>query len=365
MNILQVVSSSRTSGAEKHLVILSRWLQRMGHNVIAVCPPGGWLPDQLHAAGIPTVEMPMRGILAPKAVFSLRALVRKRHIDIIHTHLTRATYMGYLAGLLAHVPVISTVHIWSRDFAYRYLPSRNHWFVAVSNYARDALIARGLPASRVQTVYNGTDLDEEFELAPVAGELSVSAELGLPPDAQIVGLFGRVDAFKGHGVLVRAAPTIVAKCPRVYFLFVGPAEPRVQQGLWELASAEGVADRVRFTGVRNDVGRLMAAVDVVTAPSLTETFGMVIVEAMALGKAVVATRAGGIPELVLDNETGVLVERTPQALADAVISLLQNPARRTDMGRAGRDRARALFRADVMAHNMEGLYRRVLESCRW
>jgi glycosyltransferase involved in cell wall biosynthesis len=289
----------------------------------------------------------------------LRTIARENNIDLIHTHLTRATYMGYFAGLFARVPVISTVHVWSRDFAYRYLPRTNHWYVAVSDYMRGVLLARGLPESRVQTVYNGTDFGVG-DLKSLAGSLSVRAELGLPGDASLVGLFGRVDSFKGHPILVRGVRSIVDRCPNAYFVFVGHAEPAFQQALWEIAAASGVADRIRFTGVRNDVPRLMEAMDLVTLPSLTEACSMAIIEAMAVGKPVVATRAGGNLELVEDGVTGLLVQRETAPLADAIISLLNDPKRRERMGASAKERVSRSFTARAMAQNMESLYRRVL-----
>ncbi len=361
MNILQVVSSSRTSGAEKHLVVLSESLQQLGHNVTAVCPPGGWLAGQLRSAGVPALEIPMRGMQAVRAPFALRSFARQHKVDLIHTHLTRATYMGYLAGVFSHVPVVSTVHVWSRDFAYRYLPRHNHWYVAVSEYMRGVLLDRGLPEGRVQTVYNGTDFGALDELVP-SSPLTVRAELGLPADSELIGLFGRVDSFKGHPILVRAARRIVDRCPRAYFVFVGHAEPGIQQALWEMASVEGVADRLRFTGLRNDVPRLMDAMDLVTLPSLTEACSMAIIEAMAMGKPVVATKAGGNLELIEDGVTGYLVPRTPEALSDAISSLLHDPVLRSRMGESGKLRAGASFSALAMGRNMESLYQRVLSG---
>jgi glycosyltransferase involved in cell wall biosynthesis len=361
MNVLQVISSARTSGAEKHMALLSAQLLQRGHNVLAVCPPGGWLSDRLRSSGIRTVEMPMHGLRSPGAILRLRRAAREHGAQLIHAHLTRATYLGYFAGALARVPVVSTVHVLTRDFAYRRLPPRNLWFVAVSDYLRQALIARGLSPGRVQTVYNGTDFGADDRIIP-APSLSVRAELGLPADAELVGLIGRVDSFKGHPLLVRAARDIVECCPRVYFVFVGHAEPGVQQTLWEMASADGVDDRLRFTGVRNDVPRLMEAMDVITLPSLTEACSMSIIEAMAMRRPVVATRAGGNLELVENERTGLLVERTPEALSEAIIRLLQDPSRRAAMGQAGHDRALSLFSAQAMAQNIENLYRRVLEQ---
>lgn len=358
MNILQVISSSRTSGAEKHFVVLSESLMRRGHNVLAVCPPGGWVAEQLHTAGVPSVEVTMHGMASPGAVLRLRGLACSEHMDVIHTHLTRATYLGYFAGALSRIPVISTVHVLTRDMAYRYLPNKNHWLVAVSDFLRQGLIAKGIPADHVRTVYNGTEFVDD-EIRP-ASSLSVRAELGLPADAKLVGIFGRVDAFKGHHILVRAARAIVDKHPRTYFVIVGLAAPGIHQRLWEMASAEGVEDRLRFTGVRDDVSRLMEAMDVVTVLSQVETFGMVVIEAMAVGKPVIATRVGAIPELVADGVSGVLIDRTPAALAAAMNSLLADPDKAARMGVVAKSRAAAMFSARTMAQNMENLYRGVL-----
>jgi glycosyltransferase involved in cell wall biosynthesis len=343
------------------MVVLSEWLLRMGHQVTAVCPPGGWLPEQLRTAGIPAVEMTMHGALAPSAIARLHRMVRETGVDVIHTHLTRATYMGYFAGQWSRVPVISTMHVATRDFAYRWLPRANHSFVAVSNHIRDSLIARGLSAARVHTVYNGTDLNAEDWIVP-AQSLSVRAELGLPAMAEVVGQVGRVDAFKGAPILVRAAGQIVAERPNAYFVFVGHADPGIQQALWEEASSYGIEDRLRFIGVRNDVPRLLGAMDVVTLPSVSEACSMAIIEAMTMGIPVVATRAGGNIELVEDGVTGLLVERSSSELAPAVVRLLSDAGERRRMGDAAKTRARTFFTARVMASQMEGVYQRVLQT---
>ena len=135
---------------------------------------------------------------------------------------------------------------------------------------------------------------------------------------------------------------------------------RDRQALWEMACAGGVADRLRFTGVRNDIPRLMREADLITLPSLTEACSMVIIEAMAMGKPVVATRAGGNLELVDDGVTGLLVERAHDAVAEATVRILQDLPGRDRMGAAARTRAEERFSARAMAQNMEALYQRVL-----
>ncbi len=131
-----------------------------------------------------------------------------------------------------------------------------------------------------------------------------------------------------------------------------------------LADSEGVSDLLRFTGYRRDVQRLMKAMDVITVPSEIEAFGMVIIEAMAMGKAVVGARVGGIPEVIVEGETGLLMERTPAALAEAVVELLKDPGRRAAMGAAGQVLVSTHFTVNVMTNNMEALYREMLESKR-
>jgi glycosyltransferase involved in cell wall biosynthesis len=343
------------------MVVLSEHLRRRGHDVTAVCPPGGWITRQLAAAQVPMLEWTMHGLKAPATVLRLRSYVRENGIEMIHTHLTRAAYMGYIAGLLARVPVVSSVHTLTRDWVYRYLPQRNHWFIAVSQDLRRMLVDRGVPPDRIRTVYNGTDIGTRV-VAPSA--LSVRAELGVPAQADLIGVFGRVDEFKGQHILVHAASRIVRECPCAYFVFVGHAEPEVQQGLWEIAGADGVADRLRFTGVRDDVPRMMDAMDVVALPSRTEACSMAIIEAMTMGKPVVATRAGGNPELIEDGVSGLLTERSAEAVGSAIVSLCRDHGRRAAMGAAARERALRFFSADVMAENMERLYNDVLGAAR-
>ena len=372
MNILQIVSSSRISGAEKHVVVLSERLHQRGHSVTALCPPGGWLPDQLRNTGIGVIEQEMHGFQCGAAAAHLYRLIREQNIDLIHTHLTAATYFGYLLGRLTSRPAISSVHVRSRDLVYRRLfPKRNNHIITVSEWVREGFLSHGVSPEHVHTIYNGTDFltDEnanephELPFTPTRSEaIPVKAEFSLPPQAELIGIFARVDEFKGHPLMVEAMGKIVARRPNAYLLCVGSVEASVQKSLWERAAQLGVAERVRFAGVRNDVKSLMAQTDVVTLPSRYEACSMAIIEAMAMGKPVVATRAGGNPELIEDGTNGILIERDPNSLADAVISLLANGEQREAIGNAARQRAIAQFSARAMVDHIEALYGRVLAA---
>lgn len=362
MNILQIVSSSRTSGAEKHVAVLSEQLIRKGHQVTALCPPGDWLPGQLRAAGVPVIEKSMHGLRFCPALWEVTRWAREHRVDLIHAHLTCAAYHGFFSGLLSRLPVVASVHVLTHDLVYRcLLPLGRHRIITVSDFVRQALLRQGIPAGQVRTIYNGTEFSPDM-LARNVEALPVRAELSLPPDAELVGIFARVDEFKGHPLLVRAARRVVQVRPRTYFVCVGPVQPQMQHRLWQIAANDGVAERLRFTGTRNDVSRLMMAMDVITLPSRYEMCSMSIIEAMMLGKPVVATRAGGNPELIQDGVTGLLIERDPQMLAEALITLLADPVRREHMGRAARERAQARFSASVMADQVEALYREMLAT---
>ena len=381
MKILQIVSSSRISGAEKHVVVLSNRLLRRGHEVLTICPTGGWLPGQLASASVPTWELGLRGAEGFRSFQAIKEHILSEKVDVIHSHLTAATYFGYLLGRMTGRPIVSSLHTRTNDMVYkRLMPRKGNRIITVSNFLREMLIKQGIPAWLLKTIYNGTEffpeetgicagenLPDIFPPPPppdLTGEAStpVRAELNLPPDAELIGLFGHVDEQKGHFLLMQSARSIVERRPNAYFVFIGHAEPRIQKNLWELAAADGVADRIRYTGVRNDVPRLMDAMDIITVPSQIESFGMVIIEAMARSKPVVAARVGGIPELIRHGETGLLVERQPADLADALVSLLGDPEKRAFLGKSGRENARTRFSADIMVNHIENLYCEMLQN---
>ncbi len=357
--VLQVVSSSATSGAERHLVLLAKTLQQQGHHVITVCPPCNWLPDELRHAGVPTLPLPMRGAGSVMTLLRLVRVVREQRIDIIHTHLTRAAYYGLLLGLLTHKPVVSTVHVFTSDPAYRWLSRLGNPLIAVSEALRRWLIEHGVPASEVQTVHNATDF-MSLNGAHANAPLEVRREFGLPESSKLIGIFAKVSPIKGQDLLLEALPQVLRSHPDTHVLFVGSTNSEFAQRTQQRARELRVGRHVVFTGLRTDVARLMQAVDVVTLPSRSETFGLAILEAMALGKPVVATRVGGLPELVRDGETGILVDYTTASLAHALNELLSSADLRYRLGQAARSFACQHYTPERMVQRVEAVYARAL-----
>jgi glycosyltransferase involved in cell wall biosynthesis len=367
LRILHIIGPTNPSGATNHVLLLSKALQQRGHEVMVLCPPINRLPGELQSAGIPLEPGYLRARPFLSGLPKYVRLIRNHKFDLIHSHMTRAAYCAALLGKLTRRPVAASVHTVTADMVYRIiLPHGNNRIVAVSNYVREMLLQQGIAGRYLHTVYNGTDFplstDDLGSASNSAERAAVRAELDLPPTAELVALFGHLGGPKGHALLVSAAREIVSARPEARFVFVGDVPTDVDREIKALAGSEGVSDLLRFTGYRRDVPRLMKAMDVITVPSVIEALGMVVVEAMAMGKPVVGAKVGGIPELIVEGETGLLVERTPAALARAVIELLKDPGRRAAMGKAGQARVNEHFTVNAMADNMEALYREMLGS---
>jgi glycosyltransferase involved in cell wall biosynthesis len=279
-------------------------------------------------------------------------------VDILHMHAAHAHTVGVLACLWA--PQVRKVVSRRVDFPLR-RHVLNRWkyrlpqvqYLAVSEAVQRVLIAGGVPAARVQTIHSGIDLRRLANLPP--------APRLFPAGTRVVGAVGHLAGHKGHCYLVEAVPALLQAEPRLGVVIAGDGELR--PALEAQAAALGIADRMCFTGFRRDILALMQQFEVFVHPSYLEGLGTVVLDAMALGKPVVATQAGGIPEVVQDGVTGLLVPpRDPLALAQAVLHLLRHSEQGKAFGEAGRQRVAEGFTAERMAGLTLQVYERLLEQ---
>ena len=349
-------SSSATSGAERHVFTLSQTLQARGHYVTAVTPAPGWLPTILEEEGIPVHNSYMKGHGWYRTMGYLMNQVRKNDIDVVHTHLTRAAYIGHALGVMTRVPIVTSVHIANNDQIYKRLARRRNRLVAVSNFVRGMLHGRGVPERYIETIYNGTDF---VDFAPAAPN-EVKAELGIPQERRLIGLVGKVCQDKGQLEMVGALKEIRQQHPNAHVVFVGRIEEAFRPEIENAIQSNGLQDRVTMTGVRHDIPRILDSFTLSTLPSRMETFGVAAIEAMARSKAVVATRVGALPEVVRHKQTGLLVDLRPDKIAEAVSYLLDHDDEREEMGRMGRDLVQQKFTLSEMATRFETVYRQAL-----
>ncbi len=351
-------SSSATSGAERHVFTLAQGLKKRGHHVQVLTPGPGWLLDILQAEKIPVHTSFMKGSGWWRTMGYLVREVRRNKIDVVHTHLTRSAYIGHALGLITNVPIVTSVHIANNDQIYRRLARKRNKLVAVSNFVRGMLHGKGIPERFIETVYNGTDF-VDYELTHPEAVLD---ELGIPRQRRLVGLVGKVCRDKGQLELITAMRSIHTVHPEAHLVFVGKVEEEFRPEIEQAVIDAGLEDRVTMTGVRHDIHRMLDAFTLSTLPSHMETFGVAAIEAMARGKAVVATRVGALPEVVRHKQTGLLVDLRPAEIAEAVSYLLSNNDEREQMGRMGRHIVEQKFTLQEMSARFEGVYERAVRG---
>jgi glycosyltransferase involved in cell wall biosynthesis len=306
------------------------------------------------------------------ALVTLYRLIRRGRFDLVHTHSSKAGILGRVAARLAGVPrLVHTPHghvfggyagrattrvfVWLERWAARF----THRIVGLTDQeARDHLaLGIGRPAQFV-TIPSGIDLTP-FE-KPSEDAAAIKASLDLPRSACLIGTVGRLEPVKGHRYLLDAFAGLAPRFPDLHLALVGDGE--LLPELTGRARRSGFGDRVRFLGWRDDVPWLLGGFDLFVFPSLNEGMGRALVEAMAAGVPVVASRAGGIPEVLGGGEAGLLVEpASGHALAGGIEALLRDATVRDRLGRAGRERARC-FTVDAMLGKIEALYRELIPA---
>jgi glycosyltransferase involved in cell wall biosynthesis len=320
--------------------------------VKVVCPSKGWLPTVLEDSEIAFKVSNMKGTGWYRTMLYLVHQARKHKVDVIHTHLTRSAYIGHAASILSRTPVVTSVHIANNDQIYKRLARGQNRLVAVSNFVRGMLHGKGVPEKFVDTVYNGTDF---VDFAP-SDRSGVMDEFQIPTSRRLIGLVGRVCKEKGHLEMVSAMKDIRKEHPEAHMMFVGRVEEPFAAEFDDAIQSAGISDRVTMTGIRHDVPRLLDAFTMSTMPSHIETFGIAALEAMARSKAVVATRVGGLPEVVRHGQTGILVDLRPDQIAEAVSYLLSNDDVREEMGANGRKLVEQKFTIGEMVRQFEEVY---------
>ncbi len=365
--ILYLSTSSGPGGAERVINNLTASLNPERFRAILCLFRPGWLQERSESCGIRTFILPTHGMTDWRWAIQFKRLLRQEQVDLIHAHEFDANVQGAFVAALSGVPLVATVHgknyYWERlrrRLAYRWV-SRRATMVAVSEDLKQFIVEKvGISSSRVKVLYNGVDVLPQCDRAEVE---KFRKDLGLPVSHKIVGVVGNLYPVKGHQYLIDAIPSILKKCPETSFVFAGRGQ--LEEELRAQVCRLGVKERVIFLGLRQDIPRILGVIDVFVLPSLSEGLSMAILEAMIVGKPVVATQVGGNPELVLNGETGFLVPpKDSQALTSSVVTLLTNRQQAAEFSERGKYRAEGQFSLRTMVRAYESLYDECLESRR-
>jgi len=352
-------------GGEQQTLSLVQGLLRRGHPTLLVASPKSELFARARNLGLNPAGIHAYNEVDPQAVVRLSLLIRKRRPSIFHLHTSHAHLIGLLTGLLS--PPVKRVVSRRVDFSiYRHSFIRLNWlkyrygidrYITVSAAIRDLLAREGVPPEKVSVVRSGID-PSRFEPLPRPDPEGILRELDLPPGLPIIASIGALADHKGHRFLVEAAPGIL-RIRDAAFIVAGVGPRR--RSLSRLARRLGVEDRFRFTGFRSDIGRILASSSVFAFPSLEEGLGTSLLDALLLERPVVATRVGGIPEVIESGEHGSLVPPgDPEALARAILEVLQNPGAAGERALRGRGRVLEEFAVDRMVEGTLEVYRQLL-----
>ena len=358
------IDTARTwRGGQGQVMHTVMGLRARRHRAALVAHPEGELYRRM-SEGTDLIPLAPRNEIDLTAAWRLSRVLKQLKPDIIHAHDPHAVAMGATALSIVS-PTPQPYLVASRRIEFRVAHnSFSRWkygrvdcFVAISEAVRERLIADGIPRQKTTVVHEGVDVERIARLEPG----NVHAAFYLPTQAPIVGNVGALVAQKGQQYLIDAAAIVVRAVPDCRFVICGEGELR--PSLEEQIKRRHLERHVFLTGFRADVLELLKGFDLFALSSLQEGLCTSLIDAMAASKAAVATRVGGVPEVVADGETGYLVPpRDHEAMADRIIALLKDETHRTRMGQAALKRAREHFAVDRMVEGTLATYERLTTS---
>ena len=362
-NVLYVIATLDPAGAEQQLVALATRLDRSRfHPTVCCLTRGGPLAQDLAGAGVETIVLGKQSKLGLGVVPRLAGLIRRRHIDLVHTWLFTGNAFGRAAAVVAGgCKIVASERSvdrwrgWLHVLVDRALAARTSRIIANAEAVKQFYVeSERIPARKFTVIPNGLDHARFSAVRPAA----LRQELGLAPDARLVGCAARLEEQKGIECLIDAARLLEGRDAHAVFLVAGdgPKAPELRARVRDV----GLESHFRLLGHRDDMPSFMAGLDVFVLPSFWEGLPNVVLEAMAAGCAVVATNVGGTRELVEHGLTGLLVPaRDPQAIADAVRRVLNDPVWARRLADAAREKAGS-YTLERMVARTQQVYDEVL-----
>lgn len=360
--IVHVDSETGFSGGEVQVFLLMESLAKQGFENVLACPSGSRAAEEASARSIPIFEVRLRNDLDFMSVLRLASWLRKSGADLVHLHTGRATWLGGLAAKLAGIPALTTRRMdrdVSRGFRTRLIyGSLVRRAVAISEGVRACLLEGGVADELIRVISSVVD---PARFAPQKSREDVRRELGIADDEFVWLTMAALVPRKALDVLIDAAAELKQRGVACRTLIAGNGSERA--ALEAQVSRLGLESQVSFLGFRSDKADLLGAADAFVLSSHREGLGVAALEAMAAGKAVVASRVGGLAEVVDEGVTGHLVEAgDAQRLAEAMISVASDAARCADFGARGRERLLSKFSVEAQAEQYIETYQQILGS---
>jgi glycosyltransferase involved in cell wall biosynthesis len=362
---VQIDTARTWRGGQNQVLLTARGLQGRGHRVVVVAHPEGELRKRL-GDDIEVVPLSPRNEVDLPAAWRLSRVLRDLQPDIVHAHdphgVAAAAAALSIGSPPSRPPLVAARRVDFRlkgnsfsKWKYRQVSC----FITASDAIREMLLEDGIAPDRVVTVHEGVNIDRIDRAEPA----NLHEEYWFPANAPIVGNIAALVPHKGQKYLLEAAAEVVQELPEVRFLILGEGELRHE--LEQQARQLRLGPHLVLAGFRQDILSALKALDLFVMSSVTEGLGTSLLDAMAARRPIVATTAGGIPEVVVDGKTGLLVQpRDGKGLAQAILTLLRDPERRERMADAGYRRVRSEFSVDRMVEATLDVYARVANRSR-
>lgn len=359
MRILQICSAREIGGGERHLADLANALARRGHEVFAALTAQS--PVRAELAALPgenIIELPLRNVSGVLSAFYLARFIREQGIEIVHAHLARDYPLAALAAGRSNARLVLTRHVlFALSQIHRLTLRRTAKVIAVSEAVADSLRAQNIfPTEKLVTIHNGIDVEKFDHARREAGERNRDERIR-------VGMIGHIAPIKGQEEFIRAAAIVCRQRDDVDFIVAGADKSREgenQARVEKLISELGLEHNVKFLGWIEDVAKLLSTFDLYVSPARSEPFGLTIVEAMAAGVPVIATRSEGASEILSDGETGRLIPIDDvETLAGVIGELLNDRTQCERLAQNAKSAARERFSLERMVDRTEEIYREV------
>lgn len=369
IKIFHIIVAPAIGGAERLLLTLARESDTARLDIVLgifTHKTNDILFREAQNSGLAAVPIPITRAYGMQQLQALYGAIKKHRPDIIHTHGYKTNILGFAMAKLFGLPIITTVHGWMESkktstallyhLCLRLLPFFDA-VVAVSDSMREALERRGVPAHKLTTLRNIPAI-----LQPSASCDDFRKRFGIPKTAKLVGFVGRLETVKGCRLFVQAA-ALAATSPDIRFAVVG--EGRERAALENLARELGLQKRLVFCGYQSEMSPVYASLNLCVLSSLQEGLPLTLLEAMYCGVPIIATRVGGIPEVIRDGWNGILVEPDDhRGLAEKIILSLHDESAAVRRAREGRKTVETEYSVTTWSHRMECLYSSVLGTAR-
>ena len=362
---LHVSTHINIGGIGNYILSLASALKSKGIDCVVASSGGSLLPE-FGRQGIAHEKLDMKtkfefGPKVIKSAFAIAGIIKKENIDIVHAHSRVSQVASRIACAMTGTPLVTTCHGYFKKRFRGIIDTWGEKVIAISDAVRGHLKDDlGVREERIVLIYNGVD-PVRFSVSHSDEDIGVLKESSGVSGGPVIGTIGRLSSVKGHKFLVEAMAAVLSKHRNASMIIVGDGPEKA--ALKSLAKLLGIDKSVHFISSVLDTERMLAIMDVFVFPSIREGLGIALLEALAAGKACVASDVGGIGDIIKASSCGVLVKPCDaRAIAESVSSLLTDPAKRKEMGENGRKVVRMRFSLEAMAEKVAGLYRDLVGS---